>query len=118
MPPNPGDFVGSQPLADILEDLRQRVDIVLIDSPPILNIGDAMMLGARVDALIIVANVRLLRRQLLRELRRVLDVSPTAKLGFVVTGAPVGDAYGYGYGGYGYERKSKPGKTAERTSLY
>jgi hypothetical protein len=40
---------------------------------------------------------------MLRELRRLLDAIPAAKLGFIITGVPEEEGYGLGYGyGYGY----------------
>jgi Mrp family chromosome partitioning ATPase len=100
VPPNAGEFAGSEALADILHELRERFDTVLIDAPPSLQVGDAMALSANVDALIVVTRLNVIRRPMLTELRRLLDGSPAAKLGFVVTGAKEEDSYG-GYSGYG-----------------
>jgi receptor protein-tyrosine kinase len=105
IPPNPGEFVGTERLATILDELRSRFDAVIIDSPPLLRVGDAMTLSTKVDAVILVARLKVVRRPMLNEMRRLLDSSPAATLGFVVTGADSrtgGDTYGYGYG-YGQE---------------
>jgi Mrp family chromosome partitioning ATPase len=76
----------------MLEALRQRADVVLIDSPPLLA-GDAMATSAAVDAIVIVLNMQRLRRAVLRELRRVLDSIPIRKIGFVVAGVELGSSY-------------------------
>ena len=99
IPPNAGEFAGSDVLADILRELRGRFDTVLIDAPPTLQVGDAMALSASVDALMVVTRMNIVRRPMLNELRRLLDASPAHSLGFVVTGAEGEDGYGYG-GGY------------------
>lgn len=99
LPPNPGDFVGSATLAAILDELRERFDTVLIDTPPLLQVGDAMTLSRHVDALMVVTRMNVVRRPMVSELRRLLDASPARKLGFLVTDA--GGEEGYGYGGYG-----------------
>ena len=105
IPPNPGEFVGTRRLAEILTNLRGAYDIVLLDSPPLLRVGDAMTLSARADGLIVVTRLNLVRRPILAELRRLLDASQASIFGFVVTGADTGkrdDPYGYGYSsGYG-----------------
>lgn len=101
LPPNAGEFAASRALTDILDRLRERADIVLIDAPPLLRVNDAMALSARVDALVVVSRLEVARRPMLDELRRVLHSCPATKLGFVATGADQGDGY-YGYGGYGY----------------
>jgi Mrp family chromosome partitioning ATPase len=41
LPPNGGDFVGSNAVADLIATLRDRYDLVLIDSPPLLRVNDA-----------------------------------------------------------------------------
>jgi len=97
VPPDGGDFVGSRPVAEIIDRLRDSYDVVLIDAPPLLGVGDAMALSARVDALLVVTRLKSLKRPTLNELARVLDSLPAAKLGFVVTGVEEGDAHAYGY---------------------
>jgi succinoglycan biosynthesis transport protein ExoP len=96
LPPNPGEFVGSAVVAEILDELREKFDTVLIDAPPLLHVGDAMTLGARSDALILVTRLNPVRRPMLNELRRVLDSTPAKGMGFVITGAEAEDGYGYG----------------------
>jgi tyrosine-protein kinase len=95
IPPEPGEFVSSKAVERILEELRDRADIVLIDSPPLLAVGDTVALSARVDALIAVVRLNTTRRETLRELRRTLDSCPCDVLGYVITGANVEEAYGY-----------------------
>ena len=62
LPPNPGEFIGSEAVERVLADLRERADLVLIDSAPMLGIGDALTLASKVDALILVTRLNLLRR--------------------------------------------------------
>jgi capsular exopolysaccharide synthesis family protein len=106
LPPNPAEFVDSQALGNILTDLQWQSDIVIVDSPPLLALSDTVKLTRKVDAVVVVARLSLIRRATLEELRRVLEGAPTAKLGTVVTGATAQDGYGYGYGyAYGYGRR-------------
>ena len=103
IPPNPGEFVGTAAIARILEELRTQFDTVLVDTPPALQVGDAMSLSARVDAILVVCRMNVVRRSTLSELRRVLDASPAQKLGFVLAGADSEDGYGYDAGAYYYK---------------
>ena len=100
LPPDPGEFVATRKLANILTELRNRYDMVVLDSPPLLRVGDAMTLSSRADGLILLTRLNTIRRPMLRELSRVLDSVPTTKLGYVVTGSQREDSsqYGYGYG--------------------
>ena len=100
-PPDPGEFVGTAVLSEILEELRMRADFVLIDAPPVLHVGDAMALSTKVDGILVVTRMQVVRRHMLNELARQLANAPTPVLGFVVTAADEEESYGYGYG-YGY----------------
>lgn len=87
LPPDAGEWLGNSVVGDILEQLAANADIVLIDTPPILHVGDAMALSPRVDAILLVVRLSLARRAALTELRRLLSTAPAHKLGFIVTGA-------------------------------
>ncbi len=102
VPPEPSEFLASDALGDLLADLRRRAELVLIDTPPLLGIGDALALSARVDGLLLVTRLETVRRPMLKELRRVLDSCQAAKLGFVLCGGE--DERSYGYTGYSRSR--------------
>ncbi len=113
LPPNPGEFVSSGAIAEILAELRDRADVVLVDAPPIVGLGDALALSARVDALLLVARLKLLRRSTLTELRRVLDASPVPALGFILTEAEADEGYDYAYRRYPYYERDGNGTKQE-----
>ena len=68
LPPDGGDFVGSKAVADLIATLRDRYDLVLIDSPPLLRVNDAIALSTRVDAIMVVARLDTMRQPILKEL--------------------------------------------------
>lgn len=102
-PPNPGEFIDSAALGEILDKLSQRADVVVVDSPPMLGLNDAVVLGRRVDGILVISRLNKVTRPQLTELRRVLDSEPEKVLGVIVTGAEADDAYGF-EGGYEYNR--------------
>jgi tyrosine-protein kinase len=107
VPPNPGEFSGSPVVAEILEQLARRSHYVIIDTAPLLSVGDTAALSRSADGIVLVARLKRLRKPLLKELGRILDGLPDEVLGFVITEAEAEDEYGYGYGygyryGYGY----------------
>jgi Mrp family chromosome partitioning ATPase len=101
-PPNPGEFVGTPQVAAVLDNVRDRADIVIVDAPPALAVGDVMTLSQLVDALLVVVRLPALRRPVLKELARVLDTMAAPKLGFIITG--IGAHEGYGYVSADYHR--------------
>jgi polysaccharide biosynthesis transport protein len=100
-PPNPGEFVATQAVENLLGELRKRADVVLADAPPLIGLGDAMTISAKVDGIVVVTRMNLLTRPQAAELHRLLGTSPASTLGFVLTGAD-GDEHGYAYGVEGY----------------
>ena len=114
IPPDPGEFVATHALSGVLAELRERADVVLIDAPPALRVGDAMTLTSKVDGILVVTRMKVVRRHMLGELARQLASVRTPVLGFVVTDAAGGEE-GYGYGGY-YGRAYEPSETAKAAS--
>jgi non-specific protein-tyrosine kinase len=101
IPPDPGEFVGRRAVREILAELTERADIVLVDAPPVLHVGDAMTLTAVVDAVLVVTRMNVVRRNMLSELGRALARTPVPVVGFVTTAAQEEEGYGYG-AEYGY----------------
>jgi len=103
-PPFSIDLSTAESIPALLSGLRETADVVLIDTPPAVQVSDALSIASSVDGIVIVARPRQLRRPTLRELRRLLDSSPAPVLGVVETAAESPATYG-GYG-YGYGRKA------------
>jgi Mrp family chromosome partitioning ATPase len=95
--------------------LRDKFDIVVVDSPPLLQVGDAMRLSSHVDGVLVVTQLNLVRRRMLTELRQLLDAIPARKLGFVLTGVKREDSTGYAYG-YGYAQVEQDAATTAARS--
>lgn len=95
-PPDPGEFVGRESIAELLGQLRLRADFVLVDTPPLLNVGDAITLSTAVDGMLLVVRPNVARRDELHELRRVLANARAESLGFVLTGSRPREMSGYG----------------------
>jgi capsular exopolysaccharide synthesis family protein len=96
-PPDTVQFVNSQRVTQLLKRLSDMYDVVLIDAAPMAQASDAVALAGKVDAVIAVAGLSHVRRGSLEELHRILDSTPVTKLGFVLTGVPMDDAYRHVY---------------------
>jgi polysaccharide biosynthesis transport protein len=97
IPPAADEFLETERVSAVLEDLSSQFDVVLLDAPPLLAVGDVMTLSTKVDAIVVVTRLGIHRRQL-EELARQLHTCRAPILGFVLTGASHGDSYSYGYG--------------------
>jgi succinoglycan biosynthesis transport protein ExoP len=110
LPPDPGDFIQSAAIEAIIAECRRRVDILIIDGPPLLAVGDPMSLSRLADGVLLVARPELLRRHALREARRLIDALPAKVVGVVANGLP--EAAGYGYYGRSYRSSTTTEPTA------
>ncbi len=63
IPPNPSELLAADRLRELLETVRSRFDYILLDSPPVLPVADAVILGRLVDGLVICARAGVLLRE-------------------------------------------------------
>ena len=105
--PHAADAAFTLGLEQVLEQLADAADLVLIDSPPLLRVGDALALTTYVDGLLVVTSLLAIRPPMLNELHRVLSECPVDKLGFILTGADLEG--GYEYLAYPYGRALNAG---------
>jgi len=54
-PPNPAELLGSKRFADLLQSLRDHFDLVVIDTPPVMAVTDAAVIGYRATGVLFVA---------------------------------------------------------------
>ena len=94
-PPHTFDASFLAGIEHVLDEFKTNDELVLIDSPPLLRVGDALALTSHVDGLLVIGSLRTLRAPQLKELRRVIDDSPVDKLGFILTGAELEGGYEY-----------------------
>ena len=54
IPPNPSELLGSRAMQKLLADLSQEYDRIIIDSPPVTAVTDAVVLSKAVDGVVVV----------------------------------------------------------------
>ncbi|MCU1453599.1 MAG: hypothetical protein JWN46_1745 [Acidimicrobiales bacterium] len=116
-PPNPSELLSTRAAQAMLRAFGDHADYVLIDSPPLLPVADAVVLAGIVDATILVVDASsTTKRALVRSLELLRQVdAPLA--GAVLNGVGSEAAYAYGYGGYAYGyAPSKPSRRERRAS--
>jgi capsular exopolysaccharide synthesis family protein len=105
-------FFRSAEFRKTMAQLRDAADVVIIDSPPILSVADALAVAGRADGVVLVTTQGA-SYQVLEDARDRLSVVGTPLLGYVFNRARSrGKRGGYGYG-YGYGAGSD-GQTADR----
>lgn len=116
LPPNPTELLSSAPMTKVLDRLAVLYDDVVIDSPPILLVADALELARVVDGVIMVVRRNETTTDEAREVRALVD-----RLGINLIGVVFTDAKGppsYSYGPYTPAQKSEERQpTAVRSGL-
>lgn len=113
LPPNPSELLSSQQTGEILTSLRASGYFVLVDSPPVIPVTDALVMSSQVDATLLVCSTATSRREAGRAFELFAQVgAPLA--GVVLNGVSPQDGYGY-YGAY-YGEPSRNGTRASRRS--
>jgi polysaccharide biosynthesis transport protein len=115
LPPDPGEFVGLQGVKSVVSDLRLRADVILIDTPPMLQVGDAKVIARFADASVLVLRAELATRPLVSELVRALTDWPANPVGYVLCGADALEDYSYSQ--YGYYAQEEARRRDKRASL-
>jgi len=100
-PPNPAVLLGSQRMRTLIAELSERVDMVIVDTPGLLAVSDAIPLFNQVAGSVIVSRLNRTPKDALQRAKQVIKSAGGTVLGGVVTGAHTGGIYGY-YGYYGY----------------
>ena len=87
--------MGSQHMQRLLHELAQQVDVVLIDSPPVLPVADATALAQAVDGVLLVLEAGHTRRKAARQAVESLRQVGANLVGVVLNGVPTHKGYYY-----------------------
>lgn len=103
-PPNPTDFLGSERMQAVIEELKQRFEVVLFDTAPLLSVPDASVLSAHVDGTIMVVKAEATNHEMVQQVLEQLRRAGANLIGAVLTQVSpsttrhYGSYYGYYYG--------------------
>jgi capsular exopolysaccharide synthesis family protein len=131
-PPNASELVLSKHLEELFIEARDEYDYILVDTPPVGLITDALLMMRHADITLFVVNTRFANKDHVMNAVESLQGGVAKNVGFILNGVRMkkskyyyntnygyGYRYAYGYGsgtgygyGYGYGRRSK-GKKKE-----
>lgn len=108
LPPNPAELLSGDRLAALLDPARTHFDHIVVDSPPVLGIADAIILAKQVDASLFVVECARTRKSSIRSAMKRLHQAGVHPLGAVLTKLPASASlYGYDAEYYYYGNDSK-----------
>lgn len=130
-PPNASELVLSKHLETLFAEARADFDYILLDTPPVGLITDALLMMRYTDCTLFVVNTQFASKDHVNNALEVLQANPGQNVGFILNGVRMkkskyyyntnygyGYRYAYGYGsgygyGYGYGRRGRRGKGGE-----
>ena len=116
VPPNPAELMLNQRMIDMVDYLKTKYDVIVIDNPPIGIVTDGMRSMQLADYPIYIFKANHSKRIFVQNVDRLIAESNLKKLAIILNavdqqhsgysygkGSSYGKSYGYGYGyGYGY----------------
>lgn len=96
-PPNPSNLLNSDAFKELLQQLRQKFNHIIIDTPPVLGFADARFVSTLVDGVLLVTKCQFTHKSSGRLAHQLLNQAPM--LGAILNSV---GAHGQTYGGYYY----------------
>ncbi len=100
--PNPAEILGTRRMQEFLGVLRQSFDAIVVDTPPVLAVTDAVLVGVYSDGVLLVVNAGGTDRRQVERAVESLESVNAPLLGLLLNKFNARKAYGYYGYGYGY----------------
>ena len=86
LPPNPAELLESGRMRKVLEELSDMYEYIVVDTPPILSVSDALTVGRQVDGVIVAVRMNATTRNEAEEVGRKLRFAGLRVIGIVALG--------------------------------
>ncbi len=107
VPPNPAELIESERMVDFFEQAKKRFDYIVVDTPPVAIVTDALLVSSITDFYLFVVRQRYSSKNTIELIEELKNNQIINKCGIVINDISISGYYGYGlrYGysmGYGY----------------
>ncbi|MEJ2123021.1 MAG: polysaccharide biosynthesis tyrosine autokinase [Alphaproteobacteria bacterium] len=103
--PNPPDLLASQHMRELIGKLSEQFDLVILDTPPVMAVSDARILGRMVDRVVMVVRWAKTRRESAVYTAKQLTEAGARVAGMVLTRVDIRKHADYGFADSGYFHK-------------
>jgi capsular exopolysaccharide synthesis family protein len=97
LPTDAAGILNSRRMSELIQDVKQRFDLIFVDSPPILGVSDASVISSEVDLSIIVVQHRKLPRNMLLRVKQSIENVGGNILGVVLNNVDIRSDSQYQY---------------------
>ena len=117
IPPNPSELLGSEPMRELFDKLTHDFDFILVDSPPVVPVVDAVLLDRLTGGtLMVVASHRTKKRDVASAVKQ-LETVEARLAGFALNFVPINESDPYRHGYYRYQETMKKAEAAKATKI-
>lgn len=122
LPPNPSELLGSKKMKQLLEELKERFETILFDSPPVIAVTDAAVLSTLLDGVVLVVSSGYTSREAVIRGITLLENVKSRLIGGVLNKIKVESVYGsyhyyYYYHYYGRTKEKRRKKESQVTQI-
>jgi tyrosine-protein kinase Etk/Wzc len=107
IPPNPTELIEHERMEKLIEKCRKEYDFVILDSPPIGLVADALLLNRLVDIYLFVIRIDHSRKNVSGLLKELNEAASLKKLSLIFNDIRQPERYGYGYYNSYYQREEQ-----------
>jgi len=100
--PAVAELLGSRRMQDLLEELKSRYELIIMDTPPVMGVSDAWSLARSADAVVFLVRWAETPRDTVRSALRQMELLDIRVSGIILSMVNIRQQSKYGYGGYGY----------------
>lgn len=114
LPPNPSEIITSEEMDEFIRLAKEKFDVVLFDSPPVIAVTDAAILSTKLDGTILVIKAHQTQQNAIKRAKTLLDNVEANIVGCLLNGVDIERAYGSYYYYYYYHYYSYYGSDLKR----
>jgi capsular exopolysaccharide synthesis family protein len=110
IPPNPAELIESPKMSEFLSKAREKFDFIILDTPPVGIVSDALLLASFADINLFIVRQRYSSRTTLEFIQNIYESKQLKNTAIIMNDIIVSGYYGYGvrygaglYAGYGYD---------------
>ncbi|WP_348810454.1 polysaccharide biosynthesis tyrosine autokinase [Flavobacterium maritimum] len=102
IPPNPSEMILSDGMKELIDELKQKYDYIILDTPPVGLVSDALELAQYCDVTLYIVRQNFTKKEMITLLNNRVKRDELNNTSIILNGfenkAKYGGGYGYGYG--------------------
>jgi capsular exopolysaccharide synthesis family protein len=103
IPPNPAELIESKRMKDFFDHAAKEFDYIIVDTPPIAVVTDALLLTGIADAYLYIMRQGYSSKNVIKLIEDIKKNNNLQNFGIILNEVDIKKGYGYSYGyGYGY----------------